>query len=152
MQSKALTVDEYVSSLPDDRKDVIQKLRKTINKNIPKWFREEMSYGMIGRVVPHTIYPDWYHCDPKLPLPFFSLASQKNNISVYNMWISTDPNILAWFQKEYAKIVPTKLDIWKSCIRLKNMDTIPYELIGELAWKISVKQRIDMYESAYKKK
>ena len=151
MQSKATKVDEYIDSLPIDRKEAMQKLRKIISKNIPKWFQEQMSYGMIGWVVPHTLYPEWYHCTPSLPLPFLNIASQKNNIAVYHMWIYSNPKLLERFQKEYAKVTTTKLDMWKSCIRFVNMATIPYDFIGELVSKMTVEQRIKLYETARKK-
>ena len=150
MQSKAKTPEEYIAELPDDRKEVIQKLRKVIKDNLPDGFQEVMNYGMLGYVVPHSLYPDGYHCDPKLPLPFMNLASQKNHIGFYHMGIYSDPDLLKWFQAEYAKAVPTKLDMGKSCIRFKNTKNIPYELLGELTTKISVDDWIQTYESAVK--
>ncbi len=150
MQSKATTIDEYIASLPIDRKDAITKLRKEIKKNIPKGFEECMSYGMIGYVVPHSLYPDGYHCTPHLPLPFMNIASQKNFVSVYNMGVYSDEKLLDWFLEEYAKQVSKKIDLGKSCIRFKKMEDIPYKLIGELASKMTVKDWIDKYEKMYK--
>jgi uncharacterized protein YdhG (YjbR/CyaY superfamily) len=150
MQSKAATIDEYIASLPDDRKEAITKLRKEIKKNLPKGFEECMSYGMIGYVVPHSLYPDGYHCTPHLPLPFMNIASQKNFVSVYNMGVYSDEKLLDWFLAEYAKHVPKKIDMGKSCIRFKKMEDIPYKLIGELASKMTVKDWIDKYEKMYK--
>ena len=152
MQSKATTADEYISQLPDDRKEAITKLRNEINSNIPEGFKEVMSYGMIGWVVPHSIYPDGYHCDPKLPLPFINIASQKNHIAVYHMGVYSDKNLMDWFTSEYANQSKVKLDMGKSCIRFKKPQNITYELIGELAEKMTVQQWIDTYESLYKKK
>lgn len=151
MQSKATTVDQYISELPEDRKTVVAQLRKTIKSNIPPGFREEMSYGMIGYVVPHELYPDGYHCNPELPLPFMNLASQKNYIALYHAAIYADPALLEWFQSEYRKQVPTKLDMGKSCIRFKNLKTIPYELIGELCTRVTVEDWISTYESVIKR-
>ncbi|MEI2747554.1 MAG: DUF1801 domain-containing protein [Ferruginibacter sp.] len=151
MQSKADTVAQYVESLPDDRKEIINQLRKVINKNLPKGFSEIMNYGMIGYVVPHSIYPAGYHCDPKLPLPFLGLASQKNNISFYHMGIYADPKLLDWFTKNYAKEVTGKLDMGKSCIRFKKAEQIPFKLIGELVSKMTVKEWIALYEKNYLK-
>ena len=151
MQSKADTVALYVDSLPDDRKEIINQLRKVINKNLPKGFSEIMNYGMIGYVVPHSIYPAGYHCDPKLPLPFLGLASQKNNISFYHMGIYADPKLLDWFTKNYAKEVTGKLDMGKSCIRFKKAEQIPFKLIGELVSKMTVKEWIALYEKNYLK-
>jgi hypothetical protein len=152
MQSKAETVALYVESLPEDRKEIINQLRKVINKNLPKGFSEIMNYGMIGYVVPHSIYPAGYHCDPKLPLPFMGLASQKNNISFYHMGIYADPKLLDWFTKNHAKEVSSKLDMGKSCIRFKKAEQIPFKLIGELVSKMTVKDWIALYEKNYVKK
>lgn len=146
MQSKAATPDEYIDSLPEDRKEAMTQLRKTIKKNLPKGFKEVMSYGMIGYVVPHSIYPAGYHCDPKLPLPFMCIASQKNFIALYHMGIYGDPQLLKWFTDGYAKAVPTKLDMGKSCVRFKKPEHIPYQLIGELTAKITPQDWIAMYE------
>lgn len=151
MSSTALTPQEYLSNLPDDRKEVMQKLRNSIIENIPQGFEEVMSYGMLGFVIPHSIYPKGYHCDPKLPLPFMNLASQKNFIALYHMGIYADNKLLEWFVAEYPKHCKAKLDMGKSCIRFKKLDDIPYELIGELAGKVSVTDWIKTYESAFKK-
>src|SRR5690606_14230421 len=109
-------------------------------------------YDMIGWVIPHSIYPAGYHCDPKLPLPFLSIASQKNFVAVYHMGVYSDEKILNWFTEEYAKTIKTKLDMGKSCIRFKKMDQIPFDLIGELASKITVNEWIQTYEKAFKDK
>jgi uncharacterized protein YdhG (YjbR/CyaY superfamily) len=151
MQSIAATPEEYVESLPDDRREAINKLRKVIRKNLPKGFAEEMSYGMIGYVVPHKLYPKGYHCDPKLPLPFLNIASQKNFIAVYHMGIYSDKRLLDWFLKEYPKHSKAKLDMGKSCIRFKKPENIPYELIGKLASKMTPQDWIDMYDKMLKK-
>lgn len=148
MQSKATTAEQYIEALPADRKEAIIKLRKIIRKNLPKGFKEAMGYGMMGYVVPHHIYPRGYHCDPKQPLPFAGMASQKNNISFYYMGIYANPELLQWFTDEYAKTGLGKPDMGKSCIRFKKMDKIPYALIGELCSKITVDQWIAMYEKA----
>ena len=149
MQSTALTPQEYLSNLPDDRKEVMQKLRNSIIENIPQGFEEVMSYGMLGFVVPHSIYQKGYHCDPKLPLPFMNLASQKNFIALYHMGIYANEKLFNWFVAEYPKHCKAKLDMGKSCIRFKKMDDIPFELIGELAGKVSVTDWIKTYETAY---
>ena len=151
MQSKAKTPKEYIDSLPDDRKKAIVELRKEIVKNLPEGFREEMTYGMIGYVVPHALYPDGYHCDPAQALPFLNIASQKNFIAVYHMGVYADKKLYAWFTKEYPKHSKAKLDMGKSCIRFKKPDQIPYKLIGELASKITVKEWIKTYETAFKR-
>ncbi len=152
MQSKAATVDDYMKEIPAERQEAMTKLRKEIKKNIPKGFQECMNYGMIGYVVPHSKYPSGYHCNPKDPLPFMNIASQKNNISVYHMGIYSDPTLLKWFEREYAKLEIGKLDMGKSCIRFKNMEKIPYKLIGELASKMTVDDWIGRYESVLRRK
>ncbi|RKS02197.1 MULTISPECIES: DUF1801 domain-containing protein [unclassified Flavobacterium] len=151
MQSKALTVEEYINELPSDRKEVIQKLRKTIIENLPKGFEEMMGYGMMGYSVPHSIYPNGYHCNPKDPLPFMGMASQKNFVAFYHMGIYADKNLYDWFVAEYTQRCKYKLDMGKSCVRFKKFDDIPYDLIAELTQKISVEDWIKTYESAFKK-
>lgn len=127
------------------------KLREVINQNIPQDFEEALSYGMPGWVVPHSLYPSGYHCKPEEPLPFLSLASQKNFIGFYHMGIYADNELTQWFQSEYAKVVPTKLDMGKSCVRLKKPEHIPYDLIGELCTKITAKRWIEIYETNIKR-
>jgi uncharacterized protein YdhG (YjbR/CyaY superfamily) len=151
MQSKASTPDEYMAELPEERVSAMKELRKTILDNLPDGFQETMSYGMIGYVVPHSIYPDGYHCTPELPLPFMNIASQKNFIALYHSGIYADEKLLNWFTSEYPKYVKTKLDMGKSCIRFKKPDQIPYDLIAELVQKMSVQDWIDKYESAVKR-
>ncbi len=150
MQSKATTVEEYLSELSEDRKTPMLKLREAIKNNLPQGFEEVISYGMLGYVVPHSIYPAGYHCTPKLPLPFINLASQKNTISLYHMGIYGDKNLLDWFVAEYSKHAKSKIDMGKGCFRFKKMDDIPYDLIGELATKISVQDWITFYEQNWK--
>lgn len=152
MQSKATTVAQYLSELPAERKDAMTKLRKEIKKNLPKGFKEEMSYGMIGFVVPHSKYPAGYHCNPELPLPFLNIASQKNFIAVYHMCLYGSPELLKWFTNEYEKAKIGKPDMGKSCIRFKHPEKIPFQLFGELAQKITVDEWIRIYENNLKRK
>jgi len=107
---------------------------------------------MIGYVVPHAIYPKGYHCSPHLPLPFVSIAAQKNFIALYHMGIYAQPELLNWFVQEYPKHVSAKLDMGKSCIRFKKIDNIPFQLIAELMKKMSVQDWINCYEFNYVKK
>jgi uncharacterized protein YdhG (YjbR/CyaY superfamily) len=151
MNSAATTVDQYMTELPDERKPAMEKLRAIIRKNLPKGFEETMNYGMMGYVVPHSVYPAGYHCDPKLPLPFMGLASQKNSINFYHMGIYANPELLAWFTAEFPKHVKGKPDMGKSCLRFKKPEQIPYDLIGELVKKVSAEEWIDCYERVYKK-
>lgn len=151
MTSDAKTPEEYINALPPERKEAISKLRKIIVKNLPKGFSETMDYGMIGYVVPHSIYPNGYHCKPETPLPFMSLASQKNFVAVYHMGVYAHKELLDWFVNEYPKHCSRKLDMGKSCVRFKKIEEIPYELIGELASKMTTEEWIDIYESNVKR-
>ena len=151
MQSQAKTPELYLAELSEDRKIAVGKLRTIILDNLPKGFEEVMSYGMIGYVVPHAIYPKGYHCDPKIPLPFISLASQKNFVALYHMGIYGNQNLLNWFVSEYPKHCKSKIDMGKSCIRFKKVDDIPYDLIAELVGKVSVQDWISNYESYFTK-
>jgi len=150
MKSEALSPDSYIESLPEVRQEAMLKLRKTILDNLPEGFKEEISYGMIGYVVPHAIYPAGYHCNPKLPLPLMNLASQKNFIALYHMGIYANQELHDWFVANYPKHAKSKLDMGKSCIRFKKLDDIPYLLIGELVTKITPQQWISTYEENYK--
>lgn len=152
MQYKADTPEDYINQVPEERQAVLKKLRKTINDNLPKGFQECITYGMIGYVVPHSIYPDGYHCDPKTPLPFMSFASQKNSINVYHSGIYANPEIHDWFVAEYPKHCKRKLDMGKSCIRFKKMEEIPFDLIADLCTKLTAEDWINIYETAIKKK
>jgi uncharacterized protein YdhG (YjbR/CyaY superfamily) len=149
MQSNTSSVEEYINWVPASQREAITRLRDIIRENIPTGFSEEMSYGMIGYVVPHSLYPKGYHCNPRLPLPFLDIAAQKNFIAVYHMGIYSNPELLNWFTNEFSKHSKKKPDMGKSCIRFKNPEAIPYQLIGELAGKISVQEWIDTYESIF---
>lgn len=142
---------EYIDHVDDERKDAFKKLYETISANMPEGFEAQISYKMIGWVVPKSIYPDGYHCSPELPLPFLSIAAQKNFFAVYHMGIYADPALLNWFVDEYPKHCKRKLDMGKSCIRFKKVEEIPFALIGELCKKMSVEQWIALYEKIFKK-
>jgi len=152
MQIKASTPDQYMEQLPDDRKKAMEALRKSIRENLPEGFEETMSYGMIGYVIPRSVYPHGYHANPELPLPFINIASQKNYIALYHMGLYTDRKLLDWFRKAWASKAGTKLDMGKSCIRFKHTEDIPYDLIGELVTKINAGEWIKRYEANRKKK
>ncbi len=151
MQYTAETPEDYIRQLPEDRQRVITRLRQMIKTNLPPGFQEQISYGMLGYVVPHTLYPAGYHCDPILPLPFLNLASQKNFVAVYHMGLYADKALYDWFISEYPKHSERKLDMGKSCVRFKYFDDIPYELIGELCTKMKPQQWIELYEKNIKK-
>lgn len=152
MQYKANSPEDYIGQLPEERQEPIKKLRKIILENLPKGMEEQMSYGMLGFVIPHSVYPQGYHCNTKLPLPYMNLASQKNFIAVYHMGMYAKKEVLDWFTAEYPKHCKYKLDMGKSCIRFKKMEDIPYDLIGELTGKISTEEWIAIYESSIKNK
>ncbi len=145
------TVHEILTSLPSDRVEPFNKLHDVILTNLPKGFEAAISYGGLGYVVPHTLYPSGYHCKPIEPLPFAGIASQKHSINFYHMGMYSDPKLLNWFVSEYPKHTKQKLDMGKSCVRFKKLDDIPYTLIGELMKKMSVKDWIDFYETTLKK-
>lgn len=150
MQSTATSPDQYINGLPEERKAAMQKLRNVINENLPQGFKEGMGYGMPGWSVPHETYPAGYHCTPQLPLPFLSIASQKNFIAMYHMGIYADKGLHDWLVAEYPAYVKTKLDMGKGCVRFKNINTIPYDLIAQLVRKMTVQQWIEVYESNIK--
>ena len=151
MHSTAPNALEYLETLPAERKEAVSKLRNIFLENLPDGFAESMGYGMLGYGVPHSIYPAGYHCNPKDPLPFIGLASQKNFIAIYHMGIYSSPELLEWFTSEYPKHVKTKLDMGKSCNRFKKAEHIPYELIAELATKMTVDEWIGIYEAVLAK-
>jgi uncharacterized protein YdhG (YjbR/CyaY superfamily) len=150
MQIKASSPEEYIQQLPEERKETMQALRAIIKKNLPEGFEETMSYGMIGYVVPHSIYPAGYHCDTKLPLPFINIASQKNHIAFYHMGIYADKELMDWFIQEFPKHSERKLDMGKSCIRFKKPEHVTIDLFGELVSRMSAKRWIEIYEANIK--
>lgn len=151
MKAVGETVEDILLNIPEDRTKHFNKLHHAILDNLPKGFEAAISYGGLGYVVPHTLYPDGYHCKPSEPLPFAGLASQKNSINFYHMGIYADPKLLEWFVNEYPKHSKQKLDMGKSCIRFKKFEEIPFNLIGELMKKMSVNDWVSMYEKLYKK-
>lgn len=150
MKEAVSSIAEYIETLPYDRKAHFLELLETIRKNIPQGFEEQLSYGMIGFVVPKRKYPKGYHVNPKLPLPFVNLAMQKNAISLYHMGIYAKKELLDWFVNEYPKHANYKLDMGKSCIRFKKPTDIPFELVSELMRRITVDEWIELYEENLK--
>jgi uncharacterized protein YdhG (YjbR/CyaY superfamily) len=151
MKATGATVEEILENIPEDRKEAFTKLHQTIVSNLPEGFEPGISYGMLGYVVPHHLYPTGYHCKPSEPLPFVSIASQKNSINFYHMGIYMNPSLLEWFVAEYQKHSAQKLDMGKSCIRFKKPEHIPYELLGQLMQKMTAAQWIALYEHNLKK-
>ena len=149
MKARGTTVEDILKNLPEDRLQPFNKLHEVIVKNLPEGFEAAISYGGLGYVVPHAIYPAGYHCKPEEPLPFAGLSSQKASINFYHMGIYAEPKLLEWFVNEYPKHSKQKLYRGKSCVRFKKMEDIPYELIAELMQKISVAQWIERYEENY---
>lgn len=147
-----MTVDDYIAKVPSDRLDAFLKLRMAILKTLPKGFVEDINNGMIGYVVPHTIYPNGYHCKPSDPVPFINIASNKTGIVMYHMGLYANKNLTKWFIEEYSKVIKHKIDMGKSCIKFKYLDEIPYALISELVSKINVKEWLTIYEQELKKK
>ena len=145
------SIKEYISSLAVDRKTPVIELINVIDKNIPRGFEKIMNYGIPSFVIPHSIYPNGYHCDTTLPLPFIAISNLKSSISLHHMGLYADTELLSWFKSEFPKHTNTKLNMGKSCIRFKNFNEIPYELIGTLAAKMSVKDWIDIYEQNIKR-
>ena len=152
MQYKSVSPEDYINQVPKECQSTLKKLRQTIKDSLPKGFEEGIQYGMIGYFVPHSNYPDGYHCKPDEPLPFMSFASQKNSVNLYHRGIYANKDLHEWFISEYPKHSKRKLDMGKSCIRFKNRDDIPFELIGQLDSKMSLEEWIAVYEQNLKKK
>ena len=152
MKSESETPQDYIHSLPEERKAAIEKLRNIVLTNLPSGFEEKMCYGMLGYVIPHSIYPKGYHCNPKQELPFINIASQKNFISLHHLGLYADNSLLDWFVSEYPKYSTYKLDMGKGCVRFKKPEAIPFELIQQLVSKISVPEWISFYENNLIKK
>ncbi len=151
MKTEGKTVQDILMNVPSDRVEAFNKLHEVIVKNLPKGFEPGISYGMLGYVVPHSVYPAGYHCKPSEPLPFASIASQKNTINFYHMGMYADKKLYDWFVSEFPKHTSQKLDVGKSCVRFKKFDDIPYKLIGELMKKMSMKEWVSLYESNLKR-
>jgi hypothetical protein len=147
----ATTPDEYVEGLPEERREIVSAMRKVINDNLPAGFEERIAYGMLAWVVPHSLYPPGYHCDPKLPLGYMNLASQKNYISLHSMCLYGNNKELEWFQNEWPKHSTKKLNMGKGCIRFVKPEDVPLDLVGKLAARISPQQWIEIYEKMLKR-
>ena len=145
------TVEDYLASLPPDRREAIQAVREVILKNLDDDYSEGIQYGMIGYFVPHSIYPPGYHCDPKQPLPFAGLASQKNHMAIYLMCVYGNATLDNWLRDEWAK-TGKKLDMGKSCIRFKKLADLPLELIGRAIARVPAKKFIADFESQIAKR
>jgi hypothetical protein len=147
MQSKAATVEQYLSELPEDRRRALEAVRQVVLRNLDKDYEEGIQYGMIGYYVPHRVYPPGYHCDPKQPLPFAALGSQKNHIALYLGCVYGDTSLAQWFKEAWAK-TGKKLDMGKSCIRFKKAEDLALDVIGEAIKRLPAKKFIAVYEGA----
>ena len=147
MSAKPQTVDDYLSSLPEERREVLQTVRQAILQNLPQGYEEGIQYGMIGYYVPHQIYPAGYHADPRQPVPFAGLASQKNHMAIYLMSVYADPELECWFREAWIN-AGKKLDMGKSCVRFKKLDAVPLDVIAETVRRVPVSDFIDQYESS----
>lgn len=150
MQSNATTVVQYMKTLPPERKKEVSKVRALVKKHLPSGFKETMQYGMIAYVVPLSLYPSGYLGKKDVPLPYIALASQKNHLSLYLMNIYQDQKTASWFGSEYKKS-GKKLDMGKSCVRFKNFDDLPQELIAQAVALFSAREFIALYEQAKKR-
>lgn len=151
MISSAMSVEAYIEALPTERREAFEKLLQVIRANIPPGFEMTLQYGMVSFVVPHRLYPAGYHCKPSDPLPFASIANQKQGIHFYHMGLYGRQDLLRWFQEEFSAHTARKPDMGKSCVRFRGGKDIPYALIGKLMQKISVQEYISMYEAARNK-
>jgi hypothetical protein len=151
MKPNNSAVETILENIPEERKEAFERLHQIIVDHLPAGLEPGISYGNLGYVVPHSLYPAGYHCKPSEPLPLAWIASQKNSINFYHMGIYADPKLMNWFVAEYPKHSTQKLDMGKSCMRFKKTEHIPFELIGQLMEKMTAQQWIDMYESLYKK-
>ena len=146
--SETITLTEYMKALPKDRRDAIRALRKVIKANLDKGFKEGIQYGAIGYFVPHSIYPNGYHCDPKQPLPFAGIASQKNHIGLYLFCIYTSEGDKQQFIDEW-KATGNRLAMGASCVRFKKIENVPLDVVGRTIKRITVKKFIAAYESSF---
>lgn len=151
MRIEVERIEDYMAALPDGRREAVEELHRVIVANLPVGFEQGVLGGMVNYYVPLSAYPAGYHCTPGEPLPFLALASQKAHIALYHMGLYMDQELHDWFVAAYQEQVPTKLDMGKSCLRLKNPKHIPYELIGELVSKLSMERYIEFYEEHHRK-
>lgn len=153
MQSTASSVPEYLASLPDDRRAIIETVRAVILANLDGGYSEAMQYGMIGYAVPHTVFPAGYHCDPAQPLPFAALASQKNYVSLYLMGLyvsdsnGQETDEVSWFRQAWADAGKKKLDMGKSCVRFKKLEEVALDVIGEAIRRMPASLYIERYRA-----
>lgn len=142
---------QLLQQVPEDRHDAMNTLRKLFSTQLPKGFEELIKATSLDFVVPHSLYPNGYHCNPKQPLPFISIVSQKNVLTIHHLGFYASPELTEWFVTEYSKKYTPKLDMGKGCLKFKKMEEIPYDLLKSLCKKLTVKEWVDLYEKAFRK-
>jgi hypothetical protein len=147
MTSQATSVEDYLASLPEDRREALEAIRQRILQNLPEGMEEGMQYGAIGYYVPHSVYPAGYHCDKKQPLPFAGLASQKNHMALYLFGVYMSPEDEQWFRESWLA-TGKKLDMGKSCVRFKKLEDVPLGVVGEAFSRRSTNEFVELYEKA----
>ena len=147
-KAKQDSPEAYILRQPPERIDALNRLRETILLHLPSGFEETMQYGMITYVVPKSLFPAGYHVNPSDPLPFLSLANQKQYIALYHLGLYARPDLFKWFSDSYAALAVGKLDIGKSCIRFKNTSKIPYDLIAALCEKLTPEAFVAIYQAS----
>ncbi|GAB4384285.1 MAG: hypothetical protein Kow0022_06380 [Phycisphaerales bacterium] len=145
MQSRATTVEEYLEGLCEDRRRAISAVRDVIRANLGRGYEEGMQYGMIGYFVPHRVYPPGYHCDPRQPLPFVGLASQRNHMAIYLFCIYASEEDRQWFIEAWTAS-GRKLDMGKGCVRFRRLEDVPLEVVGEAIRRVPVERLVAVYE------
>ena len=157
MQSTASNVDDYLAELPADRRVIVETVRKVILENLDSKYSETISYGMIGYAVPHSVFPAGYHCNPKQPLPFAGLASQKNYVALYLMGFyvgcsdTLETDDLTWFRAAWEASGKKKLDMGKACLRFKKLDDVALDVIGQAIRRMPADRYISRYLEVRKK-
>jgi uncharacterized protein YdhG (YjbR/CyaY superfamily) len=151
MPAAPSTVEEYLAAIPEDRRETLNAIRKVIRKNLPKGYEEGIQYGMIGYFVPHGVYPAGYHCDPKQPLPFVHLASQKNHMALYLFCLYMDEAAMERFTTAWQQ-TGKKLDMGKSCVRFKKLEQVPLDVVADTIRAIPVKDFVAHYDASRPKK
>ncbi|MED6334812.1 MAG: DUF1801 domain-containing protein [Planctomycetota bacterium] len=147
MAKRPTTIEQYLAALPGDRRVAIEAIRKVIKKNLDKRFEEGMQYGMPAYFLPHSEYPDGYHCDPRQPLPFAAVGSQKNHLGLYLFCIYCDEQDKDRFAAEWVKS-GKKLDMGKSCVRVKGIEDVPLDVLGRAIKRATAKKFVAAYEAA----
>lgn len=150
MKSPATTPEEYIAGLESPWKEALDRLRQTVRAALRGPFEESMDYGMITYRVPLAVYPGGYRPSKGGPLPFLCLAAQKGYLGFYHLGMYADPGLVSWFTQAWEALGVGKLDLGKSCIRLRKPEKIPFELLGTLAGKMDLDTWVKVYEESLK--